>query len=99
MSTYPQIILKPGKEGPVLRFHPWIFSGAIEKTVDKPAEGDIVECFSSAGTYLATGHCMPGSLAVKLFTFERQEINREMLVNFPIIVTITVPNVPSKVWY
>jgi 23S rRNA (cytosine1962-C5)-methyltransferase len=75
MTTYPQIILKPGKEGPVLRFHPWIFSGAIEKTVGKPAEGDIVECFSSSGVYLATGHCMPGSLAVKLFTFKRQEIN------------------------
>lgn len=60
-----------------MRFHPWIFSGAIEKTVGKPAEGDIVECFSSAGAYLATGHCMPGSLAVKLFAFKRQEINKE----------------------
>ncbi len=77
MSNYPQIILKPGKEGPVLRFHPWIFSGAIEKTVGKPAEGDIVECFTSSGAYLATGHCMPGSLAVKLFTFKRQEINND----------------------
>jgi 23S rRNA (cytosine1962-C5)-methyltransferase len=76
MTTYPQIILKPGKEGPVMRFHPWIFSGAIDKTVGKPAEGDIVECFSSKGSYLATGHCMPGSLAVKLFAFERQEINK-----------------------
>jgi 23S rRNA (cytosine1962-C5)-methyltransferase len=77
MTSYPQIILKPGKEGIVLRFHPWIFSGAIEKTIGKPAEGDIVECFSSSGAYLATGHCMPGSLAVKLFTFKRQEINKE----------------------
>lgn len=77
MTTYPQIILKPGKEGPVLRFHPWIFSGAIEKTAGKPAEGDIVECFSSSGAYLASGHCMPGSLAVKLFTFKRQEIDKE----------------------
>lgn len=77
MNKYPQIILKPGKEGFVLRFHPWIFSGAIEKIVGKPAEGDIVECFSSNGKYLATGHCMPGSLAVKLFTFTQQEINKE----------------------
>jgi 23S rRNA (cytosine1962-C5)-methyltransferase len=77
MKTYPQIILKPGKEGPILRFHPWIFSGAIEKTIGKPAEGDIVECFSASGSYLATGHCMPGSLAVKLFTFKRQEINKD----------------------
>jgi 23S rRNA (cytosine1962-C5)-methyltransferase len=77
MTRYPQIILKPGKESPVIRFHPWIFSGAILKTVGNPAEGDIAECFTSTGTYLATGHCMPGSLAVKLFTFKRQEINKE----------------------
>jgi len=77
MKTYPQIILKPGKEVPVLRFHPWIFSGAILKMVGKPAEGDVVECFTSTGTYLATGHCMPGSLAVKLFTFKRQEIDAD----------------------
>jgi len=77
MKSYPQIILKPGKEIPVLRFHPWIFSGAIEKTVGQPAEGDIVECFTAAGKYLATGHCMPGSLAVKLFSFYRQEITTD----------------------
>ena len=77
MTSYPQIILKPGKETPVLRFHPWIFSGAIDKTVGKPAEGDVVECFTSKGDYLATGHCMPGSLAVKLFSFQRQEIDKE----------------------
>lgn len=77
MTKYPQIILKAGKEFPVLRFHPWIFSGAIEKTIGKPAEGDIVECYSSTGSYLATGHCMPGSLAVKLFTFTRQEIGKQ----------------------
>lgn len=77
MTKYPQIILKPGKEIPVLRFHPWIFSGAILKMVGKPAEGDIVECFTSNGDYLATGHCMPGSLAVKLFTFKRQEIDKD----------------------
>jgi 23S rRNA (cytosine1962-C5)-methyltransferase len=77
MTTYPQIILKPGKELPVLRFHPWIFSGAILKTVGKPAEGEIVECYTSSGDYLATGHCMPGSLAVKLFTFKKQEIGKD----------------------
>jgi len=80
MKKYPQVILKPGKEGPVLRFHPWIFSGAIQEITGKPAEGDIVECFSSKGSYLATGHCMTGSLAVKLFTFKRQEIGKDFWI-------------------
>jgi 23S rRNA (cytosine1962-C5)-methyltransferase len=81
MKKYPQVILKPGKEGPVLRFHPWIFSGAIQEISGKPAEGDIVECFSSSGAYLATGHCMTGSIAVKLFTFKRQEIGNDFWVS------------------
>lgn len=81
MKKYPQVILKPGKEGPVLRFHPWIFSGAILEITGKPAEGDIVECFSSSGAYLATGHCMTGSIAVKLFTFKRQEIGNDFWVS------------------
>jgi 23S rRNA (cytosine1962-C5)-methyltransferase len=76
MVSYPKIILKPGKETPVLRFHPWVFSGAIDKTEGQPAEGDVVECFNSKGAYLATGHCMPGSLAVKLFAFTQQKIDK-----------------------
>jgi len=76
MQVSASIILSKGRDEAVRRFHPWIFSGAIEKTVGNPSEGDIVECFGASGKYLATGHCMPGSLAVKLFTFERQEIDQ-----------------------
>jgi 23S rRNA (cytosine1962-C5)-methyltransferase len=43
MLQYPKIILKPGKEAPLLRFHPWIFSGAMLKTEGSPSEGDVVE--------------------------------------------------------
>lgn len=73
--SYPRIILKRGKEEPVLRFHPWIFSGAIKETKGHIQQGSIVEVFSDGGIYLATGHFMGGSLAVKLFTFLKSEIN------------------------
>lgn len=73
--TYPRIILKRGKEEPVLRFHPWIFSGAIKETKGHIQQGSVVEVFSDGGMYLATGHFMGGSLAVKLFTFLKSEIN------------------------
>lgn len=75
MSAYPQVFLKKGKEFPVLRFHPWVFSGAIHKVIGNPQEGSIVECFSFDGAYLATGHYMQGSLAIKLFSFVKQEID------------------------
>lgn len=66
-----KIILKSKKEAPVLRFHPWIFSGAIRKIEGNPNDGDIVEVFSSKGKYLATGHYQKGSICVRLFSYEK----------------------------
>jgi 23S rRNA (cytosine1962-C5)-methyltransferase len=47
------IFLKPKKEESLKRFHPWIFSGAIQRIDGKPAEGDIVEVLDSNGVFLA----------------------------------------------
>lgn len=66
-----QIFLKNGKEQSIKRFHPWIFSGAIAKINGTPVEGDAVEIFTSDGSYLATGHWAPGSIAVRIFSFTR----------------------------
>ncbi len=75
MTNPVKIILKPGKEAPVKRFHPWIFSGAIEKSEGAPNEGDIVEVISSRREFLAYGHYLPGSISVKIFSFEAIVIN------------------------
>lgn len=64
-----KITLKPGKEESVLRFHPWIFSGAIASLPDNIIEGEIVEVFSSKGRKLATGHYQIGSIAVRILEF------------------------------
>ncbi|MCX6285340.1 MAG: class I SAM-dependent rRNA methyltransferase [Bacteroidetes bacterium] len=69
MDRFHSIILKPGKEAAVLRRHPWIFSGAIDSRESNIKEGEIVEVFSSEGKYLATGHFLNGSIAVKIFSF------------------------------
>ena len=53
MTRLIKIILKPGKEAAVKRFHPWIFSGAIEKTEGAPREGDVVEIRSAHNEFLA----------------------------------------------
>ena len=66
-----QIILKKGKEQSVRRFHPWIFSGAIAKISGDPAEGDVVEVSAADSSFLAAGHWSPGSIAVRIFSFEK----------------------------
>ncbi|MDF1560405.1 MAG: class I SAM-dependent rRNA methyltransferase [Bacteroidales bacterium] len=63
--------LKKGKEQSVRRYHPWVFSGAIARVDGTPAEGDPLEVLASDGTYLATGHWSPGSIAVRIFSFEK----------------------------
>ncbi len=75
MTNSVKIILKPGKESAVARFHPWIFSGAIDQTEGAPREGDIVEVLSARKEFLALGHYLPGSIAVKIFSFEAVEVN------------------------
>jgi 23S rRNA (cytosine1962-C5)-methyltransferase len=75
MERYPRVILKHGKEASLKRFHPWLFSGAIERTIGSCHPGDIVEIYSMSHDYLATGHFQDGSIAVKLFSFQQQEID------------------------
>lgn len=73
MSGYIKITLKRGKDAAVRRYHPWIFSGAIHKISSSPQDGDIAEVYSSENEYLATGHFCEGSIAVKIFSFEKRE--------------------------
>ncbi|MDP4207714.1 MAG: class I SAM-dependent rRNA methyltransferase [Bacteroidota bacterium] len=70
-----KIILKSGKEQSLLRFHPWVFSGAIKKIEGSPAEGDLVEVFSVSNDFLAIGHYQVGSIAVRIVSFSQVDIN------------------------
>ena len=69
-----QVFLKPGKEVPVLRFHPWIFSGAIARVDGKPEDGDIAEVYDRSRNLLGVGHFHHGSIAVRLLSFGPAEV-------------------------
>ncbi len=70
------MILEKGKEHSLRRRHPWVFSGAISKRSDKWAEGELVEIYSAGGEYLATGYTSRGSIAIRVLSFEKTEINQ-----------------------
>ncbi|MCQ2119281.1 MAG: class I SAM-dependent rRNA methyltransferase [Bacteroidales bacterium] len=69
-----KIYLKKGREESLLRFHPWVFSGAIAQMVGNPAEGDIVGVFSGDGRFLAYGHYQIGSIAVRILSFAGEDV-------------------------
>lgn len=71
------ITLKPGKEQSLLRFHPWIFSGAIAKMNGKPEEGEVVEVHDALGSFLALGHYQIGSIMVRVLSFVPTKINQQ----------------------
>lgn len=77
MMERARIVLKSGKDQSVLRKHPWIFSGAIKKIYGEALEGDVVDVFDNKDKYLGRGHYQPGSIAVRLLTFEDQAINAD----------------------
>lgn len=75
MENYIKIYLKPKKEESLLRFHPWIFSGAISKFERKPSEGEIVEVYDSNNNFCGIGHYQSGTIAIRILTFKKEIID------------------------
>ena len=71
------IHLKRGKEESLLRFHPWIFSGAIHHTDNGIEEGEVVRVVNEKGDFIAVGHYQQGSIAVRVLTFNDVEIDEQ----------------------
>ena len=64
-----KIFLKPGREESVLRFHPWVFSGAVRNGEGEFTDGDWVNVYDSRQQFLAAGFVNDGSIVVKIYTY------------------------------
>jgi 23S rRNA (cytosine1962-C5)-methyltransferase len=74
----PKIILKQGKEKPVLRGHPWVFSGAVLRMEGEVSPGDAGEAYSEAGEFLGTGHINPLSqIVLRVFTQRKESLGAD----------------------
>lgn len=72
-----KVTLKKGKEFPVRKFHPWIYSGAIESAMSDIEVGDLVEVYSYDDHFLAIGYWNGGGIAIKILSFSKTEIDLE----------------------
>jgi 23S rRNA (cytosine1962-C5)-methyltransferase len=77
MAKYKQIWLKRGKDESLKRFHPWVFSGAIQKMDEGIEEGEEVRVVTNAGDFIAVGHYQEGSIAVRVLSFSDVLIDDE----------------------
>jgi len=72
-----KVYLKKGRETPIVRGHPWIFSGAIEKVDGDPAAPSVNDVLDSRGNWLARGLYNPKSqIRVRLLTWKDEEIDQ-----------------------
>lgn len=72
---YKNLYLKRGKDASLLRYHPWVFSGAVARMDDGLTEGEIVRVLDVNGSFLAMGHFQIGSIMVRILSFEDQVID------------------------
>lgn len=75
--NYKKIFLKKGKEDSLRRFHPWVFSGAIQRMDENIREGEVVRVITSQGDFIAVGHYQIGSIAVRVLSFKDVAIDAE----------------------
>lgn len=69
MTISGKIILKKGKEISIQRFHPWIFSGAIQKMEGAITDGVWVEVQDHTKNTLGFGHYQQGSISIRMLSF------------------------------
>ncbi len=67
-------ILKEGREKSLLRRHPWVFSGAIQRTTGEIVPGGEVVIRSARGEFLARAAASPSSrIVARVWTFDESE--------------------------
>jgi Predicted SAM-dependent methyltransferases len=67
--------IRKSKLDAILRRHPWIFSGAIETDTSSFEDGALIDAVRKDGSFLARGHFQPGSIAIRILSFDENEKN------------------------
>lgn len=68
------IILKPGRDKSLRRWHPWIFSGAVLRVEGTPQAGGSVTIRSDSGEFLALAAYSPHSqIRARVWSFDKSE--------------------------
>jgi len=73
-----RIILKSGRERSIKNFHPWIFSGAIDRIEGAAGPGEVIDVHAADGAFLARGAFSPSSqIRCRLLTWQDEKIDRD----------------------
>ncbi|MDO8465169.1 MAG: class I SAM-dependent rRNA methyltransferase [Gallionella sp.] len=74
-AAQPGITLKAGREKSLLRRHPWVFSGAIERVDGAPASGDTLAVRDAAGNFLAwAAYNANSQITARVWAWREEEV-------------------------
>ena len=91
-----KIQLKPGREKSLLRRHPWVFSGAIDKLYGSPASGDTVQVRAADGRFLAWAAWSPRSqIRARVWSFEEADVPGPELLRGRIDRALALRHLPA----
>jgi 23S rRNA (cytosine1962-C5)-methyltransferase len=69
-----ELILKPEREKSLLRRHPWIFSGAVDRVLGNPGSGETVDVLDAKHQFIAKAAYSPSSqIRARVWTFDESE--------------------------
>lgn len=72
----PRIVLKPGRERPLERRHPWVYSGAVDRVEGEPEAGGTIDVVSADGRWLARAAYSPASqIRARVWSWRPQPID------------------------
>ncbi len=75
-----KIYLKPGREKSVRKFHPWIFSGAVERLEGEAQTGAEVAVFSKKDAFLARGfYSKHSQICTRLFRWQDEPVDADFI--------------------
>ncbi|ASC78010.1 23S rRNA (cytosine(1962)-C(5))-methyltransferase RlmI [Serratia sp. PGPR-27] len=77
-----RLFLAKGREKSLLRRHPWVFSGAVQRVEGKALSGETIDILDSQGKWLGRGAYSPESqIRARVWTFQQdEEINIDFFI-------------------
>lgn len=70
-----RLFLARGREKSLLRRHPWIFSGAVQRLEGNASAGETIDILDSQGKWLARAAYSPESqIVARVWTFQQDEV-------------------------
>jgi 23S rRNA (cytosine1962-C5)-methyltransferase len=91
-----QLILIPGKEHSLLRRHPWIFAGSVERLVGRARPGDTVEIVSGRQVLAKAAWSPESQIRARVWSFDAGEIIDNAFFKRQVAASVARRGVPPR---